>query len=593
MPLAAYLPETPTRDESHPVADAMAKDPSLRALRAPQLARAIGVPTVDAINALAMVTRRTTGAIDRSNRSLDERFAMHGRAVAAASWDDAGSLWRAPQRPRRRVADAGAVLWPGAMKTPLPLGFVYEIGQRQTWPADPSNPNEPHPAILENLVLFSGSMVKGAMGLLPATWRELSESTQSNLRALWRNQLAGRSLPTDSEETNEAIQWPDAGDTLERKIYFWDIEGDRTEIYNGRGRVLQRMQLQKWSNKDQVWRVYNQWGQDLLFTRKGTADRWEAGWDLGTWLKQNEVAIADAIRHGMQAVALGVATIFSAGAAAPIVGAGIAAWEAEIRAFQFLAKGDIANATANMILAAQGFGTILGKSKEGQEWGAAFSKWAQQNAPILEKLATEPKNYLNVFAKTLDAAKSKLQGLDLPILRDAARLIANQIPKIDPATDLKKAFDQAGPVAAFFERGYREVSAGNIPDDIPWYARAAYAQGQTYRATADQQRLGAGSFGFTTAIKPAAPRIDPAKLIEAQKYEATAAELCNSAEVMRRANRPKEAALLQAQCDAAKAKAAALMKAGIVATPTSSGGDVAPLAVGAGLLYLLLKGFAL
>lgn len=596
MPLAAYLPEAPHRDLSNPIADAIAQRPELRALRADDLARATGTSRAAAVTALAIITQRTTGALDHSGRSLDERFARYGQSAPAATWDDAGAL--APRAfrvwaPRTHFRDAAGVLNDRYLKSVLPLGFVYDLGQRQTWPADPSNPNEPHPATLDTLALFAYPVpVYGTTGYgTDVPWNGLQPAVQANLRQLWRDQLAGRTLPTDSEGDNPAIQWPDSGDTLERKIYFWDIEGSDSEITSGRGRVLQRMQLQKWSNKDQQWRVWNQWGQDLLFTRKGAADRWEAGWDLGTWFRQNEAAFGQMMLRAMQSIALGVATVFSAGTAAPLVAAGIAAWEATVQGLNALAHGDVNGAIANLTKAAQGFGTLAGKSEEGKKWGEALDKWIKTNAPVVQNLAADAKSSFSVFVKTFDKIKGQLNALNLPLLREGAKLVGVQIPKIDPIADVKKALDDAGPVRAFLERGYREVTAPNIPDDIPWYARAAYMQGQTYRAAVDAQRLGAGSFIGGTILRPTMQRTDLAKLQAAQAYQATADELCRSADVMRKANRPVEADLLQKQCDAARAKAAATRAA--AGGQTAGGGAIVPIAAGAGLLWLLLKGAAL
>jgi hypothetical protein len=405
MPLAAYLPETRTRDTSHPVADAIARNPELRALRAPELARAVGVPQADAIDALEIVTRRTTGAIDRSTRSLDERFSRHGRSAPAASWADAGAIWRNPQRRDRMYQDAGTVVTSKMAKVPLPLGFVYSIGQRQNWPADPSNPNEPDPKTLDQLALLAFPSPVFTSPIM--VWSALYPWQQEGLRALWRTQLRDARLPTDEEKDNPAIQWPNQGDTLERHIFWWDVEGPTIDVANtlisnakmavndlAKTRVMQRMQLQKWDHQADngagAWKPYNQFGQNLVYTRQGTADKWTAGWDLGSWVGSNEQALADSILWAFRIVSTGLATVFGAGVGGAAVAGAWVAWDAMIGGMTSLTKGDIAGAAFFFSKAAESYGALLKDDPWSKQTAQAITKWLDQNAAQLKTLGRAP-----------------------------------------------------------------------------------------------------------------------------------------------------------------------------------------------------------
>lgn len=85
--------------------------------------------------------------------------------------------------------------------------------------------------------------------------------------------------------------WNDPGDNLEQQVFGWTAKTIGWDGYVRHYELRKVLQVQSWSNKQNKWLVYNQWGQDLTYTQDPITGVWSAGADVGTWLNAHGAEI--------------------------------------------------------------------------------------------------------------------------------------------------------------------------------------------------------------------------------------------------------------------------------------------------------------
>ncbi len=594
MRLGAVIPQTEEQSTDGSVENALLARPRLRSMRARSLAQALNVSEDDALRGLSRLTLAATGMVDTSGRSLDERLALHGNAAPAASWREAGGIADWPYAMRREPEAAGTgyfwvpvgqygSAWTGYLDAAIPIGYRWSFPQPRAWTGDESEAEG------------------AAFSVFGRGMAQLSEREQSFVREVWARWQAMDPLPEDFERDNPQIKWPNDQSIAERQVYFWALENWEAAIDDqghlkpdakiDDARPSAMMQLQKFEvNSDptkQGWRVYNQNGVPLLFRRTGR-DRWEAGWDFGNWFAFHGTEIVDAIWKVGAAIATGVGFMMG-GAVGAAMAAGIIGIEKAIaEGAQKLATGDVAGALDQWTKAAAQGAALYGNN-------ATFKAAVDQMGKAVEGAQVIPGSVIDLFTKTVGAAKS----FDLSALRQGASLVAKVFPQITQDVESKLRNEIPAQLRPFFDWGAKSFS-GPMPV-LPWYAQVPYVMGATTAATKNAQRLGAGSnvgapgYMITVRTEMSATALRALELLKtADLTKATADEYCRSAQVMRDHNRPTEAAILQKQCDDARAEEARLRAEAtkLEASATGgSGGSALPVVVGGGLLAALLGGF--
>jgi hypothetical protein len=169
-------------------------------------------------------------------------------------------------------------------------------------------------------------------------------------------------LPEDQiGQLGTAPNWPQQGDNLEQKVFSWAAKTIGWDNYVRHYELRKVLQVQKWSNAQNKWVVYNQWGQDLTYNQDPITGVWSAGADVGTWLNA----------HGAEIFAV-YNVVFTAIAAMTGYGAVIGGLQASMKALaNVAAKGDwnqivkaiggVASAMANLPGVAE-FGDALLKA---------------------------------------------------------------------------------------------------------------------------------------------------------------------------------------------------------------------------------------
>lgn len=596
-PLRGLIPETRNASRTRTgnrIVDALYSEPALRGYEADELARTLGVSRREAERAIELVALDATGSRTTGNASLDARMSSHGRAQSPVTWreaggvpDDAGYLTTIVHMPD------GESTW-SENTYALPLGTRYALFQVSEYPADENDPNMPSPNVLDALAW----LVFGQL------WGELGDQKRAAAIGMWQQYLKGQPpLPEDWQGDNPSIAWDDHGMRLteERRVYFWQ-PGDYDSGKGQYKKITPVMQLQKFDPtypKDVpdaagAWRVYNQWGQDLLYKRTGP-DKWEAGWDFGEWFVYGEgMAIVSAVQKAFEIGATVTATIYGGAAGGTAVAATIGAIHALQDGANALANGDMAGAQAAWNAISQNVATFLGTA-----WGKQLKGEIEKglhdmsDATGLAKVVQDTSKPLGQFI----AIANKVNDLAVRPILQGAQALAKTFPQWtdDAIAEAKKTIPPQ--VRAFFDSGLSS-NLLDVPDWIPWYAQQAWVMGRTTAEVRNAQRLGAGSegslpsFGITPRVSMTplrqleqAPPVDQTKIDKMN-------ETCRAAQTMRDRNRPNEAAILQAQCDQLRKELAqeANQRTQMTVTAAKSEGssDVAPLALGLLLLRFLL-----
>jgi hypothetical protein len=127
--------------------------------------------------------------------------------------------------------------------------------------------------------------------------------------------FAGGNLPEDMiGELGSAKDWPDQGDNLEQRIFSWGLKTVEWDEKIPHYELRKVLQIQKWSAKDEKWRVYNQWGHDLTFEYDPVKRTWSAGADIGEWLNEHgkEIFTAFNVVFTAASAMTGYGTVISA-----------------------------------------------------------------------------------------------------------------------------------------------------------------------------------------------------------------------------------------------------------------------------------------
>lgn len=599
-PLRGLIPETRNASRTRTgnrIVDALYSEPALRGYDAEELARALRVPRHEAERAIEAVAFDATGARTAGNASLDARMSAHGRAQSPVTWreaggfsDDAGYLTTVVNLP------SGESAW-SENTFVLPLGTRYALFQLSEYPADQDDPNMPCPRVLDALAW----LVFGEL------WGELGDQDRAHAIAMWQQFLKGQpALPEDWQGDNPAIAWDDHGARLteERRVYFWQ-PGDYDSGKRAYKKITPVMQLQKFDPsypKDVPgaageWRVYNQWGQDLLYKRTG-ADKWEAGWDFGEWLVYGQGgAVISAIQKAFEIGAITVATIYGGAAGGTAIGATIGALHALQEGAIALSNGDYAGAERAWNAISQNVATFLGTAW-GKQLKGEIEKGLREmgESTGLAKVVGDMSKPLGQFI----AIANKANDLAVRPILQGAQALAKTFPMwTDEAiAEAKKTIPPQ--VRAFFDAGLSS-NALDIPAWIPWYAQQAWLMGRTTNEVRKSQQLGAGSegalpsFGITPRVaisRTALQQLEQAPPVDQSKIDKMN-ETCRAAQIMRDRGRPNEAAILQAQCDqlrnelAQEANQRAQMTV-TAAAKTEESSPVVPLAIGLAVLRFLL-----
>jgi hypothetical protein len=320
-----------------------------------------------------------------------------------------------------------------------------------------------------------------------ASWQDIysTPGLVSALVALYCNVSLQSALPDDHQGTSQAIavDWPNKGDNFEQVIYAWDI---KVRGWGGKTGSIPHIQttkvsqIQKWDTVNGAWKVYNQWGENLLFAYDPAQHTWSAGFNVQEWLDEHNQEIFTAWNIIFTAVST-IATLgFSASftAAATTLGQ-IAALQASSRGLAVAcASGSIdqiAGALVNVsnaIVGLPGGKQIVDSLKNA---GAAaisdaLSQGRNSLAVILPAMSDAQGDLSSAINKTL-ANASQLKST---VEQEIADVRASLIPD-----GLKPFFDKA------VSQGTGAATRMFLPNmPVPWYARSAWDIGAAYGAIA-------------------------------------------------------------------------------------------------------------
>jgi hypothetical protein len=273
----------------------------------------------------------------------------------------------------------------------------------------------------------------------------------------WTRAYQAGPLPEDEEFVSPpgspAYAWPDATSTLERRIYAWRFDGDN---------LYKAMEIQKWDEKEQRWRIFNKWGQNLIWTAKNS--QWEAGWDLGDWVSQRRADIANAIWLGFNAI-ISIVTLGAGAAIAASYTAAQAAQQAWVEGMKKAFNGDAAGAAA--------------------DFGKTITAIAKVNIPPegLPKFNVDTKNALEDLSKIGPFQKVAALVADaktsdpLKLLESASKLGGAKFLNVTE-NDIKaiRGMFPAPSTTYYFDLG-RQYAANIVNANPPWYAAGAFNLG--------------------------------------------------------------------------------------------------------------------
>lgn len=284
--------------------------------------------------------------------------------------------------------------------------------------------------------------------------------------------LVGKPLPEDFDGDVGSIahDWPDQGDNEGRLIYAWDFHIDE---WGGPGnavpklRARQALQVQKWSDKDQIWKIYNQWGEDLVFYFDPKANTWSANFDIGEWLNEH----GNVIFTVSQAIFSAIASFFG-------VGAVIAATENAFRALAIAcATGDpdkIASALLQALAAVEGLpggaDAVNQLAQAGQGITQDMMKSIVSTPLVAHGIAivSTAMGDVNQIVAQADALRKMLNISDAQVAKASATAVANIRQQLIPPY-LQPWFDRS------FKLGGAAASIA-----VPFYAQGIWSLGTAY-----------------------------------------------------------------------------------------------------------------
>lgn len=532
------------------VADALCRRPELRGLSPASLARALGTTEDEAARGIARLAVAMVGAPVDAGRlgSLDVVLGGSGRSAppsSAFTTDEASGGMATPSR--SYVMNPGTT-YPDARTLPTVPVQLVTLQLPAIGPAPPMVARVELPARIEDLDTLAGltgppykdlehgfgydkwSDFVGAYGVL-------GQAKAASLFALFR---AFGALPEDAQFQDDASQpwygWPSGSDHLTREIFVWAY---------GPNALYQQMQVQKYDERAQRWRVFNKWGQDLMFARARGSDAWTAGWDFGDWFVQH----AQEFGQAMQLAVSAVIAVMSFGAGTPIVAATAAAMAVQrafVAAMTGIATGDFGAAMAGFV--------SLGASLAGVN-AAAGGELLKNLPPEFQQLAQQP------AMKQVGALVASAQSSDLGKLITQAVAIGKTLEPVTAATIANAKTMVPDNLRPWLERGFAAGASFNVSTraNVPWYGLGAYDFGASLGAVA-------GAQAAVKATKVRGGGGGPA--LDTLPLEQQRATLIQVRDAFAAKGRP-EAANVQAQIDAIDAKIAAA-KLGMAMAPPAA-----------------------
>jgi hypothetical protein len=246
-------------------------------------------------------------------------------------------------------------------------------------------------------------------------------------------------LPEDQiGELGTAPNWPDQGDNLEQQIFGWAAKTIGWDGYVRHYELRKVLQVQKWSNKQNKWVVYNQWGQDLTYNQDPITQKWSAGADVGTWLNAHGAeifaaynavfsaiaamtgygAVIGALQASMKALAITAATgnfdqiVKAIGNVAGVMAGlpGVAEFGAELlkaggAVISDVFVGAVSRDVITAVLSAEGkVETVVGKTKE-------LMQFAEKNLAALKQAGIPPAAWPPGVLRTVTTIEADIKGV--------------------------------------------------------------------------------------------------------------------------------------------------------------------------------------
>lgn len=300
---------------------------------------------------------------------------------------------------------------------------------------------------------------------------------------IFRNMRAwGADLPQDTQVDDDAgmpwAGWPDGRSHKTRVVYAWNI-GPAPQYA-----VTQVMQVQKWyatnpleeanpisslRGKGEQWLIFNQWGEDLTFSRGSKDANFSAGFDLGEWISQHQCDLGSAFFNVFNVAYTAICTVVSFGAYGAEAAASLAIGQAFQKALAGAAKAGSTGDWGEMFMGlGQAVAAIGGIPFEGSTLGekaaAAFieqNKWVVDNPLVQGVISLMP------------TGSSKLGELVSQAVATGKQIKQTVEVTEKSFNDLKSQLTR-GTDKFYAQLGWNVGKQGGdivaVRDTVPWYA---------------------------------------------------------------------------------------------------------------------------